>query len=78
VSRLNREDAKDAKDAKSRSGSPRCPTCRGPSALRDENPTFPFCSERCRLVDLGNWLGESYRIAGPVVDPTDDSSDDTN
>jgi endogenous inhibitor of DNA gyrase (YacG/DUF329 family) len=67
VSRLNREDAK---DAKMRLGSPRCPTCRGPATERDQNPTFPFCSERCRLIDLGNWLGESYRI------PTHESPDD--
>jgi hypothetical protein len=32
---------------------------------RDENRAFPFCSDRCRLVDLGKWLGEKYRIAGP-------------
>ena len=28
---------------------------------------FPFCSERCKLVDLGRWLGEAYRIPGPAV-----------
>ena len=64
---MNREDAK---DAKIHVGSLRCPSCRGPSAERDQNPTFPFCSERCRLIDLGNWLGESYRI------PTRESPDD--
>jgi hypothetical protein len=31
---------------------------------------FPFCSERCHLVDLGRWLGEEYRLAGPPADPT--------
>jgi endogenous inhibitor of DNA gyrase (YacG/DUF329 family) len=29
---------------------------------RQEWPDFPFCSPRCRLIDLGRWLGESYRI----------------
>lgn len=29
-------------------------------------PTFPFCSERCKLVDLGAWLDEAYRIVEPV------------
>jgi len=29
------------------------------------NRAFPFCSDRCRLVDLGRWLSEDYRIAGP-------------
>jgi len=41
--------------------SARCPTCRGPSA-KDGNKLFPFCSERCHLVDLGRWLDEAYRI----------------
>lgn len=29
-------------------------------------PTFPFCSERCKLIDLGLWLDEKYRIESPV------------
>jgi endogenous inhibitor of DNA gyrase (YacG/DUF329 family) len=28
-------------------------------------PAWPFCSDRCRLADLGRWLGEEYRIPGP-------------
>jgi endogenous inhibitor of DNA gyrase (YacG/DUF329 family) len=28
----------------------------------------PFCSERCKMIDLGNWLGERYRIPGPAAD----------
>ena len=31
----------------------------------------PFCSERCRLIDLGGWLSGSYRIPGPPVDPAE-------
>ena len=47
----------------------------------DANPAAPFCSSRCRLLDLGNWLGDAYRIpAEPDEDaplpPLDDSSDD--
>jgi endogenous inhibitor of DNA gyrase (YacG/DUF329 family) len=34
-----------------------------------QNKLFPFCSERCHLVDLGRWLGEDYRIPGPPVAP---------
>jgi endogenous inhibitor of DNA gyrase (YacG/DUF329 family) len=34
-------------------------------APRASNPAFPFCSDRCKLLDLGKWLGEDYRIAGP-------------
>ncbi len=46
-----------------------CPICRRPVAERSENAAYPFCSERCRLVDLGRWLGEDYRIpGGPSAD----------
>ena len=40
----------------------RCPTCRR-EAKKDGNKLFPFCSERCHLVDLSRWLNEEYRIA---------------
>lgn len=49
-----------------------CPTCREPAPWED-NPFRPFCSERCRLIDLGKWLDESYRI--PAQD-TDDPEDE--
>jgi len=42
----------------------RCPTCRRPVPPRQGNPAFPFCSPRCKLVDLGRWFGEEYRVAG--------------
>mgnify|MGYP002402952404 CR=1 FL=1 len=42
-----------------------CPTCRGPAEWED-NPFRPFCSERCRSADLGNWLNAAYRISAPV------------
>ena len=32
-----------------------------------EDRWFPFCSDRCKWVDLGRWLGEAYRIPGPAV-----------
>jgi len=54
----------------------RCPVCRRPTRWHD-NPYRPFCSERCRLQDLGNWLGERYRIPGPpAARPPDDSQTD--
>lgn len=40
-----------------------CPTCKQ-VAVRDGNKLFPFCCERCYMVDLGRWLGEEYRVAG--------------
>nr|WP_242344989.1 DNA gyrase inhibitor YacG [Anaeromyxobacter sp. SG22] len=48
------------------SGVPRaCPICGKPVPPRTENRAFPFCSDRCRLLDLGKWLGEEYRVPGP-------------
>lgn len=38
-----------------------CPTCQTPSAWQD-NPNRPFCSERCKLIDLGEWASESYKV----------------
>ncbi len=44
-----------------------CPTCKKPVAPRAENRGYPFCSPRCRAVDLGRWLGEEYRVPeGPA------------
>ncbi len=42
----------------------RCPVCRGAVAAGAES--FPFCSDRCRKVDLGRWLDEGYRISRPI------------
>ena len=39
-----------------------CPTCGEPAAFTPENRWRPFCSERCRMIDLGAWASESYRI----------------
>ena len=50
-----------------------CPTCRKPVKPREENPRFPFCSERCRMADLGRWLNEEYRI--PVEDADADAGE---
>jgi uncharacterized protein len=47
-----------------------CPTCRKPVYWSASSPYRPFCSERCRLIDLGGWAAESHRIAGdePIAD----------
>ncbi|MGF1466880.1 MAG: DNA gyrase inhibitor YacG [Sandaracinaceae bacterium] len=39
-----------------------CPICDRPASPYPENPAAPFCSRRCKLVDLGAWLGEGYRV----------------
>ncbi|HEX9052552.1 MAG TPA: DNA gyrase inhibitor YacG [Anaeromyxobacter sp.] len=41
-----------------------CDICGKPVPPRAENRSYPFCSDRCRLVDLAKWLGEEYRIPG--------------
>ncbi len=48
---------------------PRCPICGKPAAKREpgRKTAYPFCSERCRQVDLGRWFSESYTV--PAVDP---------
>lgn len=54
-----------------------CPTCRKPVPIpADDAPmgTYPFCSERCKLVDLGRWLDGRYQI--PVVEPDEDTGED--
>jgi uncharacterized protein len=48
----------------------RCPICRKPSDS-EKNADFPFCSERCRLLDLGNWASEKYRVSQPVFDESE-------
>ncbi len=45
----------------------RCPTCRKIVLARD--PEFPFCSERCRAIDLGRWASGAYVISSPLNDP---------
>ncbi|MDZ7735357.1 MAG: DNA gyrase inhibitor YacG [Gammaproteobacteria bacterium] len=53
-----------------------CPQC-GRTTKRDENnPLRPFCSERCRLIDLGSWLDGTHRI--PTDEPADYPDADSN
>jgi endogenous inhibitor of DNA gyrase (YacG/DUF329 family) len=55
---------------------PRCPICDRPAALRPHNRAFPFCSSRCRLVDLGKWLNEDYRVPVAATSNDEDQDDD--
>ena len=53
-----------------------CPICAAPMPGDwSEYPDYPFCSKRCRLVDLGRWLGEGYRVPD-VTDPDRSSPPD--
>ncbi len=49
----------------------RCPACNGPSVYSPQNPWRPFCSERCKLIDMGAWADESFRM--PTEAPPDDA-----
>lgn len=55
----------------------RCPVCSATVGAAPQNRTYPFCSERCRTIDLGNWLDGRYRVAGPPADVLgDDDAED--
>jgi len=45
-----------------------CPTCGKPVAWTRASRWRPFCSERCKLIDLGEWFEEEKRIAGESAD----------
>jgi endogenous inhibitor of DNA gyrase (YacG/DUF329 family) len=46
----------------------KCPICEKPVKW-EGNPDRPFCSERCRILDLANWSAEEYKVAVPLNDP---------
>ncbi|MBX7116150.1 MAG: DNA gyrase inhibitor YacG [Myxococcaceae bacterium] len=52
----------------------RCPSCQQAALPRLENPFFPFCSRRCKAVDLGRWLGGEFRIADESADADEDGA----
>lgn len=49
---------------------PACPICDRDVVARSGNAAFPFCSPRCKTIDLGKWLDEEYRV--PVEDSNDE------
>jgi endogenous inhibitor of DNA gyrase (YacG/DUF329 family) len=44
----------------------RCPICK--KTVKSSDADFPFCSDRCRLIDLGKWASGGYVISSPVTD----------
>lgn len=44
----------------------RCPICK--KAVKSTDADFPFCSDRCRTIDLGKWASGAYVISSPVTD----------
>ena len=53
----------------------RCPRC-GTESPWEGNPSRPFCSERCRLADLGGWFGEEYRLPADEKPPEEKDEDE--
>ena len=55
----------------------KCPICR--KEVQKDSKFLPFCSERCKLIDLGNWASEKYVISSPINpqdrEPQDDEQD---
>jgi uncharacterized protein len=53
----------------------KCPICKKEVVFG--SPLMPFCSERCRLIDLGNWASDKYVISTPIgeVEEVDEESD---
>ena len=47
----------------------KCPTCEKPVKWLPEEKHRPFCSERCRLIDLGEWAEENHKISQPTQSP---------
>jgi uncharacterized protein len=50
-----------------------CPTCGNPVDWVPENKWKPFCSERCKLIDLGEWATEKYKVPVHEVDGLDET-----
>jgi uncharacterized protein len=48
----------------------KCPICKKP--VKGSDPEFPFCSERCRTIDLGKWASGQYVISSPLKDNADE------
>jgi uncharacterized protein len=54
-----------------------CPQCHGETSF-EGNPFRPFCSERCKLIDLGKWASEAYRVPTRTPEEEEDGLPDTS
>ena len=54
-----------------------CPICEKKMDAHGPNewPQWPFCSPRCKTIDLGRWLGENYRVESKAPDPSEDDDE---
>ncbi|MCI0721859.1 MAG: DNA gyrase inhibitor YacG [Acidobacteria bacterium] len=55
----------------------KCPICRQ-TASWEGNPNRPFCSERCRLIDLGNWAAGQYSLPAQETDREESAEEEQN
>jgi endogenous inhibitor of DNA gyrase (YacG/DUF329 family) len=53
-----------------------CPTCGKKDTWKPENTARPFCSERCKLIDLGEWAAESHCIPGEAAKNDEQDEED--
>jgi endogenous inhibitor of DNA gyrase (YacG/DUF329 family) len=54
----------------------KCPTCETRTLWNEDNVYRPFCSERCKLIDLGAWASERYVVSGRPSDLVGDAAPD--
>jgi uncharacterized protein len=54
----------------------KCPTCGRSIEWSEQSPFRPFCSERCRVIDLGAWLTEKHAIPGEEAELAPDAGED--
>ena len=60
----NTNNVKSPASRTSKASKTKCPICKKQTS--EQMPTFPFCSKRCRTIDLGQWLNEGYVISRPI------------
>lgn len=53
-----------------------CPNCGKTNVWTPENKFRPFCSERCKMIDLGAWAAEDYKVAGEAIDKNKEIDDE--
>jgi uncharacterized protein len=53
----------------------KCPTCKHNVAWTDAEPFKPFCSERCKMIDLGDWATEAHKIPCEPLDENSEADD---
>ena len=68
---MAKKETKSAGKGKRNSRMIKCPSCGVPTLYEEANAFRPFCSSRCKGEDIVGWATESYRVAGPQVNPED-------